>query len=136
MLFWQLTWFPWNNLGDATIVDVGGSHGQYTIPIVQKFPTLRCIVQDLPETIATAPKLPDMEDRVTFMAHDFFTEQPVHGAEVYFLRWILHDWSDKYAIKILQGLIPALKDGSRVIIMESIVPEPQEVPSPEQKISR
>jgi hypothetical protein len=29
------------------------------------------------------------------------------GPEGYFLRWILHDWSDKYALKILRALIPA-----------------------------
>jgi hypothetical protein len=131
-----LTGFPWETLGEATIVDVGGSHGQVTIPIVQKFPNIRCIVQDLPDTVRTAPKFPDLGSRVLFMVHDFFEEQPVQGAAVYFLRWVLHDWPDKYAIKILQALIPALKAGSRVIIMEAVVPEPHEIPSSEQKQAR
>jgi hypothetical protein len=131
-----LSGFDWASIGKATIVDIGGSHGQVTIPVVQAFPNISCIVQDLPDTINAAPQLPELGDRLTFMAHDFFTEQPVHGAEVYFLRWILHDWSDKYAIKILQALIPALKDGSRVFIMDSILPEPSEVPSPDQRQAR
>lgn len=58
------------------------------------------------------------------MAHDFFTEQPVKGADVFLLRCILHDWSDKYAIKILRALVPALKPDVRIIVNEAVVPEP------------
>lgn len=36
------------SLGDGTIVDVGGSHGAVSVVIAQRFPSLRCIVQDLP----------------------------------------------------------------------------------------
>jgi chemotaxis methyl-accepting protein methylase len=71
---------------------------------------------------ALVPK--DMADRVTFMEHDFFTEQPVKGADVYFLRWILHNWSDKYCIEILRNLAPALKKGARVVVNEFCVPPP------------
>jgi hypothetical protein len=131
-----LSGFPWGTIGQATLVDIGGSHGQITIGIVRRFPNVKCIIQDLPGTIAAAPQLPEFEDRVSFMAHDFFEEQPVKGAEVYLLRWVLHDWSDKYAIKILQALVPALRKSSRVIIMEAILPDPQEVPSPDQREAR
>lgn len=58
------------------------------------------------------------------MAHDFLTEQPVHGADVYFFRWILHNWSDKYCVKILKNLIPALKPGAKVVINDNVLPQP------------
>ena len=61
------------------------------------------------------------------MAHDFFTEQPVKDADVYFFKWIFHDWSDKYSIKILRSLIPALKKGSKIILNEYVIPQPGEV---------
>ena len=41
---------------------------------------------------------------------------------MYYFRSIFHNWSDKYYIKILQMLIPALKKGARVIIHERILP--------------
>ena len=45
------------------------------------------------------------------------------GKLVFYLRMILHDWPDKYCIKILKNLIPALeKDGGIVLINESVVP--------------
>jgi hypothetical protein len=59
--------------------------------------------------------------RVSFMSHDFFTPQTV-VADVYLLRWILHNWSDKYCVRILRALIPALKPGARVIVNEDVRP--------------
>ncbi|PYH83237.1 S-adenosyl-L-methionine-dependent methyltransferase [Aspergillus uvarum CBS 121591] len=66
----------------------------------------------------------DVAARVTGMAHDFLTPQPVHGADVYLLRWILHDWSDTYAVKILRNLTPALTPGARVVVNDICIPEP------------
>lgn len=130
--------YPWESLGEGTVVDVGGSHGAVSVAIARRFPSLRCIVQDLPKVVADAQsKLPPaLANQVTFMEHDFFTEQPVQGADVYYLRWILHDWPDKYAIRILRSLIPALKTGARIVLSEWIVPEPGEILSHQEKIIR
>ena len=38
------------------------------------------------------------------------------------LKQVLHDWSDKYAIKILAPLLPHLKSGSRLLLCDSILP--------------
>jgi len=62
------------------------------------------------------------------MAHDFLTEQPVKYADVYFFRWIFHNWSDKYCIKILRNLIPALKVNARIVINDNVLPEPGTMP--------
>jgi hypothetical protein len=114
--------------GPITVVDVGGSHGDVAISLARKYSNTTCIVQDLPEVIASA-KIPDgLEKQLSFMGHDFFKEQPVKNADVYFFKWILHDWSDKYCIKILKALIPAMKQGARVVINEFILPEPGAVP--------
>jgi hypothetical protein len=32
----------------------------------------------------------ELRSRVSFMPYDFFTPQPVCGADVYFFRWIFH----------------------------------------------
>lgn len=70
----------------------------------------------------------DVADRVQYTVYDFFTEQPVRGAEVYFFRSIFHNWSDKYCVRILRNLVPALKPGSKIILDETVIPEPEKVP--------
>ncbi|KAI1759594.1 S-adenosyl-L-methionine-dependent methyltransferase [Hypoxylon sp. FL1150] len=113
--------YPWAET--SSMVDVGGSFGSVAIGIAQRFPNIKCVVQDLPDTIAEAePRLPaELRGRVTFMPYDFFTVQPVQ-ADVYFFRSIFHNWADKYCIRILQNLVPALKPGARVVIHERILP--------------
>lgn len=128
--------FPWDSMGAQTLVDIGGSHGKVSIALAQQVTSMNCIIQDRPEVVAGAKTPPELAGRVKFMVHDFFTEQPVKGADVYFFRWIFHDWSDKYCIKILQCLIPALKHGARVIVNENVIPPPGAVSQYQEWIVR
>lgn len=105
----------------ALLVDVGGGFGQHSVAFRKAFPQLqgRIVVQDIPSTLAHAPKVEGLE----FIAHDFFTPQPINGAKFYYLRHILHDWPDEDCIRILESLIPALGPESRIIIDEIVLPE-------------
>lgn len=122
--------YPWASLGHAVVVDVGGSEGAHSAALARAFPNLEFIVQDLPtvaEAMQNKPRPVELADRIKFMPHDMFTEQPV-AADVYLFRWIFHDWPDKYVIRILQQLIPVMKNGARVLINEIIMPEPNTLP--------
>ncbi|KAF5675239.1 O-methyltransferase [Fusarium heterosporum] len=112
----------------GTLVDIGGSHGFVCVDLAKKWDKMRFVVQDLPKTISSVPE-PICADegvaqRISLQAHDFFTEQPVKGADVYYFRWILHNLSSPYAIRILKNLVPALKPGARVIINDHCLREP------------
>jgi hypothetical protein len=87
--------FPWGAAAQGILVDVGGGTGTITAEIARYDPKMRCIVQDLPAVIEEAAVPEDLKDgeRLRFMAHDFFEVQPVKEADVYYLRWILHDVS-------------------------------------------
>ena len=130
--------FDWSTMDEGTVVDIGGSHGSLCIEIAQRVPRIHCIVQDLPDVVKSGQtSLPTtIGNSVTFMAHDFFDEQPVKNADVYILRQILHDWSDKYAIRILRALRPSLKAGAKILIIEQILPEPNTVSKYQEKLLR
>lgn len=130
--------FDWATIGDGSVVDIGGSHGSLSITIARRFPSLNFVVQDRAAVAREGrAKLPtELKNRVSFMAHDFFNEQPILDADVYLLRWILHDWSDKYAIRVLQALRPALNDGARILIMEHVLPEPGSLSAYQERGSR
>lgn len=117
--------FDWQSLGDATVIDVGGSRGHISIALATQFPSLKLIVQDFGSTIEGAKnEVPEkIADRVNFMAHDIFSEQKI-VADVYYYRWIFHNWSDKYSIRILRSLIPVLRPGVHIVINDMCMPEP------------
>ncbi|KIW10106.1 hypothetical protein PV08_11066 [Exophiala spinifera] len=118
--------YPWGELEQGTVVDVGGSLGHMSIALAEKYPKLGFVVQDLPDIVAAGQQaLPDdLKDRISFNAHDFFTPQTVQ-ADVYLLRFILHDYPDTHATVILKNLLPALRSNSKVLIMDGVLPEPE-----------
>lgn len=122
--------FPWKSGGQLTVVDVGGGLGHVSRALVDHNPTVKCVVEDSPDVIVQGQEgFPaDLEGRVSFQAHDFFQEQPVKGADVYLLRLVLHDWSDKYSKMIIRALIPALKPGAKVVINDRVIPGRGEAP--------
>lgn len=89
--------YDWHSLGRAQVVDVGGSRGNVGIQLAKNFPHLKILVQDKEEVIHGAENelSGEVKDRVSFVVHDIFSPQTVE-ADVYYLRWILHNWPDKY----------------------------------------
>lgn len=119
-------YFQWSALpSGATVVDVGGSQGHTSLHLARSFPALSFVVQDVAEVIEGAHgKVPeDLADRVILVVHDMFKGQPSIGADVYLLRYVLHDWSDKYCIRIIENIIPALKKGARIVLQEHVLAE-------------
>lgn len=129
--------FDWAALGKEHVVDVGGGMGHASIALAKAFPDLTFTVQDFEKVVETGerlffeetsdPEQPSLRERVTFMAHDAFEDQPVRGAGVYLLRSVLHDWPDEDCVRILHKLVPALKKGAIVLINDFVMPQPGEL---------
>ncbi|KAF4473356.1 Sterigmatocystin 8-O-methyltransferase [Fusarium agapanthi] len=115
--------YDWSKLGEATVVDIGGSSGHDSSTIAQAFPNLKFIVQDLPQLQNSFDKqVPaEIKSRVEFEPHDFLQPQNTQG-DVYMLKMVLHDWPDKYAVKVLRHQIPHLESGSRILLVEAVAP--------------
>jgi hypothetical protein len=54
--------------------------------------------------------------------HDIFEPQPIKDASVYFLRWIMHDWPDAYAKKILKHLRASAQPSTKLLLCDFLVP--------------
>ncbi|KAI1295724.1 S-adenosyl-L-methionine-dependent methyltransferase [Xylaria venustula] len=134
----DLAAFPWGDVlpPDAVVVDVGGGSGHVAKALAGMFPSFEVIVQDRAEVVEAATHEDDNisssnlslgPKNVTFQAHSFFNPQPLHGADAYFLRQVLHDWPDAEVLRILRALLSALKPGSRILVSEYVVPSPAEL---------
>ena len=78
----------------TTLVDIGGGIGHVAIAAAQKYPNLKCVVQDIGMVVGEGRDgLPEeLEGRVEFQENDFFKGQPIGGPRVYYyLKQILHD---------------------------------------------
>ncbi|TFK31845.1 O-methyltransferase-domain-containing protein [Crucibulum laeve] len=121
--------YPWDKLGKAVIVDVGGGIGALSASLLLRFPQLSAAIQDRGSVIAqgkshweTTFATAVESGRVRFQVADFF-ESPnqVSGAEVYMLRYIMDDWKDDACIKILSAIRAAMNSNSRVLIVEALL---------------
>ncbi|AEO59636.1 hypothetical protein MYCTH_2066662 [Thermothelomyces thermophilus ATCC 42464] len=121
--------FPWASLGSATVVDVGGGMGGFALQLSHIYPDLEFVIQDRGPVLEQGEtELWPRENpaalragRVKFQQHDFFDENPVKGADVYWLRYIIHDWSDDYCVDILRAIRAAMGPRSRILICDQVM---------------
>ena len=112
-----------NSANRPLIVDIGGGKGQALQLFRADCPELKgqYFLQDRPEVING---IKDAETvGITKMEHDFFTEQPVKNAQVYYIRRVMHDWLDPEASRILKQIKPAMGPDSRIIVADMVIPE-------------
>jgi len=101
------------------IVDVGGGVGHIGVKIAERVGSgVEVIVQDRPTVVEQGKLLHG--NILTFLPHDFFLEQPVKDAQVYYLRHILHDWPDDVCRTILRHLYSAMNATSKLLIFELV----------------
>lgn len=134
--------YSWEELPKGSlVVDVGGGIGHISAAIAQQHPHLQFVVQDFEDLAAESSSLlkqQGVSDRVEFSAHNFFEPQPeaMRKATVYFLRNILHNWSDLYCRRILKPLVEAMDEDSRIVLCEIVLPEPNTMPKSQEEVIR
>ena len=107
------------------IVDVGGGNGHLLSAILKVSPKSRGVLFDLPEALTKARAFLQSEgvaERCDIVGGNFFESVP-DGGGLYILKYVLHDFSDKLSLDILGNCIKAMGAGSRLLIIESLVPD-------------
>ncbi|XP_076937318.1 myricetin 3-O-methyltransferase 3-like [Bidens hawaiensis] len=105
--------------GVKELVDVGGGLDANLELIVSKYPNIKGINFDLPHVIKDGPHYQGVEH----VGGDMFKNVP--KGDVIFMKWILHDWGDTYCLKLLKNCWAALPDYGKVVVVESIIPDPE-----------
>lgn len=111
--------------GVREMVDVGGGHGALIAGVLRANTGMRGILFDMPQVIATAgPALEKagIADRCRAVGGDFFAAVP-HGADLYAIKFILHDWPDDQCIAVLRNCRKAMASGGKVLVVEHVVPD-------------
>jgi hypothetical protein len=114
--------YDWSRF--PVIADIGGGIGGLLVDILNAHPSCHGLLFDEPNVVQQAIS----HERLQPMGGDFFQTVPA-GADVYILRWIIHDWSEAEAVALLGKVREAMKPGARLILLEELIPEtPEFVP--------
>ncbi len=123
-------------LGDLTgvdlLVDVGGGTGGLLAAALTRYPRLRGMLLEQPESVRRAKATvtdAGVADRVELVEGDFFTAVPP-GGDAYVLARVLHNWTDERAELILRRVREAMPTGGRLLVLEQLLPEEDTEPVP------
>lgn len=110
------------------LTDIGGGHGALVTAILKEYPHLRGTVFDQPyvaegasQTFADA----HLRARTAAVGGDFFESVPA-GADLYTMKFIIHDWDDQRCIRILRNIRDAIVPTGRLLIFDTVIPEGNE----------
>jgi SAM-dependent methyltransferase len=110
--------------GARTLLDIGGSHGYYSVMISRRYPRLRATILDLPEAIAhAAPLLASerMGDRIAHRAGNALVDD--FGVEAYdlvLIAQLVHHFDAAQNRDLVRRAARALRPGGYLAVLEAI----------------
>jgi len=109
--------------GRKKLFDVGGGPGTYSIAACRRYPELKAVVFDLPETIAIAKELiakEAMQDKVSLQQGDWETDNFAANNDVVLLSDVLHGPHSNAQMK-LKKAYDAMAPGGLLVIQEFLL---------------
>lgn len=122
--------YSWGELGDATVLDIGGGGGDFIYSLLRAHGELRGALLELPSVIdmvrpkffASNGEFADVATRIDALhVGDFLEAVPPY--EVYTMKWCLHNWVDRDVLRILRVVRDAIRPTprARMIVVESVL---------------
>ena len=110
--------------GARDMLDIGGSHGYYSVAICRRQPGLRAVILDLPEAVKHAEPIlarEGMGDRVTHRAGNALTDDlGTESWDLVFIANLLHHFDEKTNRDLVRRIARALRPGGILVIQEFI----------------
>ena len=106
----------------GVVCDVAGGRGTLLAEILLVKPELRGVLVESPDVLADAAAYlasRGLLDRVELVEGDIFAPLEV-TADLYLLKWILHDWDDATCARLLKNVAATMKRGARLAVIEGL----------------
>ena len=104
-----------------SLMDVGGGNGVLLATIMKAYPALHGVLADQPQVLEHARKREfwsqDLAGRVRFEPTDFFETVP-SGCHAYLMKYVIHDWNDARARRILLNCRRAVREDGVLLLVE------------------
>jgi SAM-dependent methyltransferase len=113
--------------GATAMLDIGGSHGYFSVVLCRRHPGLKATVLDLPEAVAHAAPLLEREgmgDRVVLRAGDALTDDLGDAAfDLIFMFSLVHHFDDATNRVLARRAARALRPGGYLVIGDALRPQ-------------
>ena len=106
----------------GVVCDIAGGRGVLLAAILHQRPGLRAVLVESVDVLREAAVYLEQQgllDRVELVAGDIFAPLTV-TADLYLLKWILHDWDDNTCGALLKGIAATMPAGARLAVIEGI----------------
>ncbi|HVI47824.1 MAG TPA: methyltransferase [Chitinophaga sp.] len=105
------------------LTHIGGGSGSLLTAILKKTPALSGVLFDEPYVVETTARRlaasPELKGRCTTISGSFFREVPT-GSDAYLMKYILHDWNNEDASRILHVCSKAMNSGNKLLIIDDV----------------
>ncbi len=113
--------------GARDLLDLGGSHGYFSVSLCRKHPDLKSVVLDLPDAVQhAAPILAEekMGDRVTHRPGNALTDDLGDASvDAVFMSQLVHHFTDEQNRTLMKKIARALRPGGVCVMSDAIRPK-------------
>lgn len=114
----------------SKVVDIGifAGYGTTLIPLLKANPTTKGVLFDFPPVISAAKPVIEaagLAERCELIAGNCVESVP-SGSDAYILMFVIHNWDDERAIKILKNCHQAMTEDGKLLLVEMIMPKGNE----------
>ena len=106
------------------VVDIGGASGTIIGALLEANAALLGTILERADVVTRAEAAlaeRGLSSRCRVIEGDFFKNVP--EADLFVLKYIVHDWDDRQSVKLLSNCARALRPNGRVILIEWVMPE-------------
>ena len=118
--------------GATAMLDIGGSHGYYSVCACRRHDGLRATILDLPEAVEHAAPIlarEGMGERVSHRAGNALADELGKDAwDVVFLSQLVHHFTDEQNRDLMRRVAQALKPGGVCVLLDMLRPSSPEGP--------
>jgi SAM-dependent methyltransferase len=109
------------------MLDIGGSHGYFSVSLCRKHPDLKSVILDLPDAVKQAtPILAEekMGSRVTHRPGNALTDELGEGSvDIVLMSQLVHHFTDEQNRALIKRIARALRPGGICVMLDSIRPK-------------
>lgn len=108
--------------GARDLLDIGGSHGYYSVALCRRHPGLRAVILDLPQAVKHAEPIlarEGMGDRVTYRAGNALTDNlGTQAWDLVFIASLVHHFDERTNRDLVRRIARALRPGGILVIQD------------------